>query len=121
MDEGFLGKRNQSIAQKSGNGFFANCDETTRILCGRFVASLFQPAPSQRGYTCGQGLQSAKPPLPTSGGCLRFGNRCGSIIAPMSLLIAHAGTPDLRADLLRSMIVCGCALALILAGNATPF
>lgn len=39
----------------------------------------------------------------------------------MSLLIAHAGTPDLRADLLRSMIVCGCALALILAGNATPF
>jgi hypothetical protein len=39
----------------------------------------------------------------------------------MAHLIALAGTPDLRADLLRSLIVCGCALALILAGNATPF
>jgi hypothetical protein len=39
----------------------------------------------------------------------------------MARIIALATKPDLRLELLRSSIVIGCALALILAGNAAPF
>lgn len=37
------------------------------------------------------------------------------------IALAHIPAVRLREEMLRSMIVCGGALALILAGNATPF